>query len=42
MRKSVLMCSRALGNVEFVMAFNSQVLSLTNDMLTLPSMSEEA
>ena len=38
----MLMCSRALGNVEFVMAFNSQVLSLTNDMLTLPSMSEEA
>ena len=36
------MCSRALGNVEFVMAFNSQVLSLTDGMLTLPSMSEEA
>ena len=37
------MCSRAVSsNVEFVMAFSSQVLSLTNDMLTLLSMSEEA
>ena len=37
------MCSRAVSsNVEFTMAFSSQVLSLTNDMLTLPSMSEEA
>ena len=42
MRKSVLMCSRALGNVEFVMAFSSQVLTLENNVLTLLSMSEEA
>ena len=39
----MLTCSRAVSsNVEFVMAFSSQALSLTNDMLTLPSMSEEA
>ena len=37
----MLMCSRALGNVEFVMAFSSQVLSLTDGILTLSSMSEE-
>ena len=37
------MCSRAVSNhVEFVMAFNSQVLTLTNNMLTLLSMSDEA
>ena len=36
-------CSRAVSsNVEFVMAFSSQVLSLENNVLTLPSMSEEA
>ena len=37
------MCSRAVSsNVEFVMAFSSQVLSLENNELTLLSMSEEA
>ena len=37
------MCSRAAGsNVEFTMAFSSQVLSLTNNVLSLLSMSEEA
>ena len=36
------MCSRALGDVTFTMAFNSQVLTLENNVLTLPSMSEEA
>ena len=36
-------CSRAVSsNVEFVMAFSSQVLSLENNVLTLSSMSEEA
>ena len=37
------MCSRAVSsNVEFTMAFNSQVLTLENNVLTLLSMSEEA
>ena len=37
------MCSRAAGsNVEFVMAFSSQALTVENDVLTLLSMSEEA
>ena len=37
------MCSRAVSNlVEFVMAFNSQVLTLENNVLTLLSMREEA
>ena len=37
------MCSRAAGsNVEFTMAFNSQVLTVENDVLTLSSMSDEA
>ena len=36
------MCSRDLGDVEFTMAFNSQVLTLENNVLTLLSMSEEA
>ena len=37
------MRSRAAGsNVEFVMAFSSQVLTLENDVLTLLSMSDEA
>ena len=36
-------CSRAVSsNVEFVMAFSSQALSLENNVLTLSSMSEEA
>ena len=39
----MLTCSRAVSsNVEFVMAFSSQVLSLENNVLTLSSMSEEA
>ena len=40
--ESVLMCSRAMEDVEFLMAFSSQVLTLENDVLTLLSMSEEA
>ena len=37
------MCSRAASStVEFVMAFNSQALTLENNVLTLPSMNEEA
>ena len=35
------MCSRALGDVEFTMAFNSQVLTVTNNVLTLLSMNDE-
>ena len=36
------MCSRALSHhVEFTMAFSSQVLTLENNVLTLPSMNDE-
>ena len=35
-------CSSALGDVEFTMAFNSQVLNMANNVVTLVSMSEEA
>ena len=36
------MRSRAMADVEFLMAFSSQVLTLENNVLTLLSMSEEA
>ena len=42
MRESEVTYSSALGNVEFTMAFNSQVLNMANNVVTRVSMSEEA
>ena len=42
MRESEVTYSSALGDVEFTMAFSSQVLSVANNVVTLLSMSEEA
>ena len=42
MRESEVTCSSDMGDVEFTMAFNSQVLNMANNVVTLVSMGEEA
>ena len=41
MRENEMTRSSAMGDVEFTMAFSSQVLSVANNVVTLLSMNDE-